>query len=163
MHSRSAPRTVDRVGPGTHVRLVDDEGHTREHIVLQETEDQPLLEHELTGSDAEAAGIMGLQRGEALVENAGSWMEKEWRVSEIETSIRYAYNDVLSNYPMRFPAEGFFVKGFKMSSGSLTLTDLAPFISALTSGIDRFNSLRTCTKSESCLWRWSQESGHFRR
>ena len=130
MHSRSVPTEVDRVEPGTHVRLVDDEGSTRDHIVLQETDDQPLLEHELTQSDAESAGIMGLQRDGVLVEHEGSWMEKEWRVSEIETSVQFAYNDVLSKYPTRFPAENFFVKGFKISSEGLTPTDLAPLISA---------------------------------
>ena len=130
MHSRSVPRKVDCVGPGTHVRLVGDEGKTREYIVLQDTGDQPLLEHEITQSDAESAGIMGLQRDEAFVQNAGTWMEEVWRVSEIDTSVRFAYNDVLSEYPTRFPAEDFFVKGFNVSSEHLTPTDLAPFISA---------------------------------
>ena len=129
MNSRSVPRKVERVGPGTHVRLVDDEGSTRDYVVLQETDDEPLLEHELTQSDAKSAGIMGRQRDEALVGEAGAWMQEAWRVSEIDTAVRFTYNDVLSRYATRFPAEDFFVKGFTISSGNLTPTDLAPFVS----------------------------------
>ena len=131
LKSSSSPRAVDRVEPGTYVRLVGEEGGNLEYVVLQENDDKPLLEHEITHREAKSAGLVGLQRDEAFVRNAGTFMEETWRVSEISTAIRFAFNDVLSKYPTRFPAEDFFVKGFKISSEKLTPTDLGPFISAV--------------------------------
>ena len=131
MNSGSVPKEFDRVGAGTHVRLVRNDGDVIDYIVLQENDERPLLEHEITFEAATSAGLVGLRRDDAVVRNEGTWMEETWRVSEIEQDVQFAYNRVFSEYPTKFPSEDFFVKGFQIASENPTAADLGPLISAV--------------------------------
>jgi tetratricopeptide (TPR) repeat protein len=118
---------VDAVGPDTYVLLRHESGSERRYIIFAEPSSQHI-EHEITLETATAIGLVGLRVNDVFREHADTWMEKRWSVVEIEPATKYLFNDVLQNYPARFPLEPFFVAGFKVSPDATSLSDLQPLI-----------------------------------
>ena len=131
LNSRTAPQEVDRVGPGTHVRLLDGEEDAVDYIVLPEGDEQPILDQEITLGDTQEAGLIGLRCGDSFVQHAGTWMPKTSTVSSIAPAVTFVYNDILASYHKRFPAADFFVRGFEMSRDLSALGDFQPFVASV--------------------------------
>lgn len=124
--SKTAPVEFDQVGPGTHVTLVRD-GGSLEYLMFGDSVAQTLPK-EISIADAAAAGLTGLKIGDVFYQDKGAWFQKEWRVSEIQSAVKYLANDIISNYSTRFPSASFFAVGFTINPEAPTVSDFQPMI-----------------------------------
>lgn len=129
LNSKTAPEKALEVGPSTHVRLVSQDGDTLEYAVLEEGE-EVCLPSEITLDDAKEIGLVGLQLDQHFVQNEGSWMSKKWKVSLIESVVKFVFNHILTHYDTKFPAQPFFASGHQISSGISKPSDLQPLIAS---------------------------------
>lgn len=58
---------------------------------------------ELSASDPFALQLLGRSAGEKVTQRAGSLSEKEFEIIEIKSEFVFAFQDVMSNFPTRFP------------------------------------------------------------
>ena len=129
LNSKTTPEETPEVGPGTHVRLVSQDGDTLEYVVLPEGE-EVWLPNEITLDDARAIGLLGLRIDQPLVRNEGRWMSKKWNIALIQSVVKFVFNDILAHYDTKFPAQPFFVSGHKISSGMSKPSDFQPLVAS---------------------------------
>jgi hypothetical protein len=126
--TREAPPAPDFVGPNTYVRLKNQEGLTREHVIFPDGPTNPLR-NEMTLQDATAAGLVGLAVGQSF-EQPGLIWPLVWTVDEVLPAIVYAVRDAMDHYSDRFPNEPPFFAGFSVSSEP-TVSDWRPLLVSL--------------------------------
>jgi tetratricopeptide (TPR) repeat protein len=127
MMAKTRPSEADRVGPDTHVVLKSREGKDLEYVIFSTTLPNRMAK-EISIEVASATGLIDLRVGDEFVQDPGSWLEKKWLIVEIEPVIKYLFNDVLTNYSTRFPAEPFFVANFHLNPAAPSIADLQPMI-----------------------------------
>jgi tetratricopeptide (TPR) repeat protein len=129
--SKLPPLEVTEVGPNTHVQLRGEGGTILEYLVLPRMSgDGSLLPHEISDDAAKQTGLLGLRVGDQFIQNKDTWFEKRWTVEQLQSSTKYLFNYVLSNYHTRFPTEEFFVAGFKLDPEHPSLKDFLPVIAS---------------------------------
>ena len=131
MHSGTTPQEVLRVGPSTHVRLVNQRGERRDYLVLAAGDDVPRLQNEIALGAAKGTGLVGLEVDDLFEEYEGTWMSRKWTVTVVEPVVSFLYRDILENYNAKFPDQDFFSLGFRMSSDASAPSDLQPLIAAV--------------------------------
>src|SRR4029453_12384370 len=128
-HSKSEPVEVDRVGPDTHVLLRDKERNGLEYVVFSDSA-ASKLPHEITVEEAQRAGILDLHVGDVFTQDKGAFFERRWRVEQVQSVVKYLFNDILANYGARFPSEAFFATGFHFDSEKPNVADFQPLIAS---------------------------------
>ena len=127
MMAKTRPSEAERVGPDTHVVLRSPDGKNLEYVIFAATLSNRMAK-EISLEVARATGLIDLRVGDEFVQDPGSWLEKKWLVVQIQPAIKYLFNDVLSNYSTRFPAEPFFVANFHLNPTAPSIADLQPMI-----------------------------------
>lgn len=126
---KSAPVEVDRVGPDTHVLLRDKNQKTLEYLVFADSA-VSKLPNEITLEEAQKARVLDLRVGDVFTQDKGAFFERQWRVEQVQSAVKYLVNDILGNYGTRFPSEAFFAKGFHLDAEKPSITDLQPLIAS---------------------------------
>lgn len=125
--SRTTPAQIDEVTADTHVVLRRADGSTLEYVTFLEPSPN-RINNEITLEEASHLGLVGLRVGNTFVQNPGVFFEARYTVEKIQPAITYAFQDVIANYPKRFPTAPFFVTGFSIKTESPTVADFQPLI-----------------------------------
>lgn len=138
--------SADSIGADTFVRLRDEHGSDRVHVILADPPYSPSR-NEISVVDADTMGLLGRSVGSDFVEGEGTFQEKRWTIVEILPALLHFAQDAFASYAQRFPSEPFFVTSIHVGDGSAP-GDHMRLLQSLTERRDRVEAVLAAQREQ---------------